>query len=180
MYWKQLWRRINNSYGPACRQAGRKRARTHMKQHFTTALSDVETLAEAKRCVIDTLAMVRADQHPQLGFVSGIISSDGDKHIHRNIQRLLSYSRQVQQAQSFPIFCAPDVFSPELYERLEIMHMDRHEREREFIDLWRAILESGHVTHVFFTPRWELSSGARDEHETAMRLGLTITYIEAL
>lgn len=28
------------------------------------------------------------------------------------------------------------------------------------------------------TPRWDKSSGARDEHETAQRAGITIHYVE--
>lgn len=150
-----------------------------MKQHFADALASVETLAQAREQVIATLERVKADTHQHLGFVSGIISSDGDEYIERNIQRLSVYTQQVRSQQPFPIFSATDVFTPEIFERLAEMRLSRQQRETQFVDFWRAILASGHVTHVFFAPRWEQSAGATDEHETAKRLGLTITYVKA-
>lgn len=42
---------------------------------------------------------------------------------------------------------------------------------------WRDILESGHVTDIFMTPRWEQSKGAIDEHEAAKQLGIKIHYM---
>lgn len=149
-----------------------------MKQHFADTLADVETMAVARERVIETLERVKADRHEYLGFVSGIISSDGDEQIERNIHRLAAFTEQIRREQPFPIFSATDVFSPELFERLTEMRLGRPEREAHFFDFWSAILHSGHVTHVFFTPRWEQSAGSSDEHKTALQLGLTVTYVD--
>jgi len=149
-----------------------------MKQHFTDVLADVGTMALARDRVIETLAKVKADTHEYLGFVSGIVSSDGDEYVERNIRRLAAYTERIRSEQPFRIFSATDVFSPELFARLTEMKLDREEREAHFFDFWSAVLHSGHVTHVFFTPRWEQSAGASDEHKTAKQLGLTITYVD--
>lgn len=151
-----------------------------MQHHFAQALADVETLAEARHQVIETLAKVKADTHAHLGYVSGIITSDGDEYIERNIQRLAAHTQRIRSEQSFPIFSATDVFTPEIFERLAEMHLSRQQREAHFVDFWQGILASGHVTHAYFTPRWEQSAGARDEHETAKRLGLVIEYVDTI
>lgn len=150
-----------------------------MRQHLTDALARVDTLLEARERVIEVLGWVKVDTHEHLGFVSGIISSDGDEHIQRNVDRLAIHTDRIRKEHTFPIFSATDVFSPELFMRLAEMRLDRDERETHFVDFWRAILSCGHVTHVFFAPRWECSKGAMDEHETASRLGLKIYYVEA-
>jgi phosphoglycolate phosphatase-like HAD superfamily hydrolase len=113
----------------------------------------------------------------RVGYVSGIISSDGDEKILKNITRLENYTNDIRKIHKFPIFNPPDIFSDDLYARLQELKVPKKEREEKFIVFWREILTSGHITDIFMTPRWRESRGAQDEHKTALRVGIRIHYV---
>lgn len=114
----------------------------------------------------------------RIGYVAGILTSDGIKHFERNRKRIVKHAEKLRKIHKFPMFCTVDVFSNDVYTRLEEYKLLFEEREERFRKFWRKILKSGHVTDVFMTPCWEKSKGASDEHKTAKKIGLTIHYVE--
>lgn len=116
----------------------------------------------------------------RLGYVAGIITSDGPDHTMRNIEKLAEYTHKLRIALGFPVFSATDIFSVALFAKLQEMGLPPSEREAQFIDFWRRILTSGHVTDILMTPRWEVSAGATDEHKTAMDRGIQVHYVSDL
>lgn len=113
-----------------------------------------------------------------LGYVSGIISSDGPQYVKRNMQTLHTYTESLRTHSEFPIFSAVDVFGNGMHEKMEEITFEYKLREKHFITFWREVLESGHITDIFMTPRWDKSQGAIDEYNTAQKLGITIHTVE--
>ncbi len=150
-----------------------------MVEKIKPVLINARNLTEVESAMVDLfVTLKRADSVTDIGYVAGIITSDGSKHIEANILRLANYTERLRTAHDFPIFSATDVFSSELFKRLPEMALPHHEREIHFINFWRNILNSGHVSHIFMTPRWDKSKGAMDEHQTARQRGLKIYYVE--
>lgn len=144
-----------------------------MRKKFEKALQTANSLHTIKHIVIAILGKSKQFPSQRLGFVSGLISSDGLEHIERNRNILIQHTNVLETTCNFPFFCASDIFTVDLYKRL---NRDTIPKEK-FIEFWRDILKSRLITDVFMTPRWEKSDGATDEHETAKKLGLTIHYI---
>jgi hypothetical protein len=149
-----------------------------MKQQIQEVLISVTSFSEIHQEITKLFAHTRKN-HPsnRIGYVSGIISSDGPEHMDRNIKILKEYTEKLRDTHDFPIFSATDVFSDEIFGRLG--HFTSHRRmQEEFMQFWRDIFDSGHITDIFMTPRWEKSEGAKDELETAKKLNLKIHYIK--
>lgn len=149
-----------------------------MKQELARVLVDSTTLAAVRDKVIalfrETKKRTGSDR---IGYVAGIINSDGPDRVEENRRILAEHTERVRQQEDFPIFSATDIFTKELFEKLEEVKLSGQEKTQAFLQFWREILGSGNVTDIFMTPRWEQSLGARDEHETATRLGITIHYV---
>ena len=141
-------------------------------------LKNIGSLGEllpAVREVLDSVKIqVEGLERKRIGYVSGIISSDGPDKIQENIERLKRFTDTVRSAYQFPVFSATDIFTDEIYQRCS---KDRPLLNADFIQFWRNLLEAGLVTDVFMTPRWEESEGATDEHSIAEQEGLNIHYI---
>lgn len=145
-----------------------------MKEKIREAIRTAESLDKVKSGVIEVLRVVREDdQTIRLGYVAGIVTSDGPAKINENVTRLEAYTEQVRAEQGFPVFSSTDVFSQSLFDQINARSLPN----QVWLDFWRDVFGSGHVTHLFMTPRWEQSTGAQDEHETAKRLGITVHYI---
>jgi len=87
---------------------------------------------------------------------------------------LREHTEKIRKEKDFPIFSATDVMALET-----LIQIKAHKLVvKDFIKFWREILESGHVTDIFMTPRWNKSFGATDEHETAKKLGIKIHYLD--
>lgn len=114
----------------------------------------------------------------RIGYVAGIITSDGEENMQKNIDRLLTLTEKLREKVSFPVFSSVDIFGEGMYGQIEDFHFERVQRERAFIKFWRILLKSGHITDVFMTPRWKESKGAKDEHRTALKQGITIHYVD--
>lgn len=138
-----------------------------IQQRLHQALLEAVSMEEVQSIALSVLADVRKETD-RLGYVVGIISSDGPDKIPENIQKLISATENIRAEQDFPVFSSQDIFSKELYEKLKLTNVT----ENDFRSLWSNVLESGYVTDVFFTPRWEESIGAKEEYEIAKRLGL--------
>lgn len=113
----------------------------------------------------------------RLGFVSGILTSEGDKNMPKNIERLKRYTKEIRDTHNFPIFSSVDVFGNGIYDQIEEVKFERELREHHFIQFWKMILETGHITDIFMTPRWEKSRGANIEFATAKELKITIHFV---
>lgn len=153
-----------------------------MRKEFSEALAGVTNLGEVRGRVIEVFTRVRNEQGAeQIGYVAGIINSDGSDHVQANIERLAFYTERVRGANNFPVFSATDVFiATGVYHGLdEVRQLTLKEREAKFLEFWRDIVGS-HVTDIFMTPRWDKSTGARDEHETAQQKGIRIHYVDSI
>lgn len=148
-----------------------------MKQQIREVVKDAKNLNQIKQSLIKLFQDIKeTDQHTQLGYVAGILYSDGPEHFERNRQLLATRTEIIRKTQSFPIFSAHDIFSDGIYSQIEERNFSHQDRRDIFITFWRDIVGSGFVTDIFMTPRWEFSEGAIDEHETAQKFSLTIHY----
>ena len=146
-----------------------------MHKNIAPALKNATTLQHIKEELIKLFKAARnKNGNIRIGYVAGILNSDGPKHFENNRKKLADYTEKLRKMHKFPIFSVIDVFSDEIYNRLEEWRLPFEKREIKARFFWREILASGHVTDIFMTPRWEKSKGATDEHETAKRIGLTI------
>lgn len=144
-----------------------------MQELIEVTIADASDLAGISSRMRRFLGEIKDSSQGRIGVVSGIISSDGPGRIVPNLERLAEYTSRIRQAKDFPIFSAADIFTQALYDRLE----DNGHTVEDYLTFWRDLYGSGYITDAFFTPGWDRSLGATDEHETAKRLGLRIHYI---
>ena len=146
-----------------------------MRIHLRDAAGLIRNFEDAYGHVVHVLRKFRQEYHyPQIGYVSGVLTSDGPYRVLDNREELIRLAGVLQEMHHFPIFTLQDAFTPETLRRLkEAGHTSRH-----YTDLATQVLQSGHITDVFFAPRWEDSSAARMERDAAERFGLRINYIE--
>lgn len=146
-----------------------------MKEKIREAIKSAKSLDRVKVGVIEVLRSTRGEERAeQLGYVAGIVTSDGPAKINENVRRLEAYTEQIRSEEGYPVFSSTDVFSEPLFVRINARELPN----QAWLDFWRDVFGSGHVTDIFMTPRWEQSTGARDEYETAKRLNLTIHLVE--
>lgn len=145
-----------------------------MINHFHPTLKHASTLSEVLTALIISFEDAKKRKKiNQIGYVSGMITSEGVEHIPKNILILKNHSLLLRQELLYPVFSAPDVFTDEMFIQIDADNIPYD----HWIYFWRDVLKSGHITDVFMAPRWEKSKGATDEFETATELGLTIHYI---
>lgn len=112
----------------------------------------------------------------KLGYVAGIVTSDGPDNINNNVKILKKFTNKIRKRNNFPIFSSTDAFSKKSIRKLDEMKLPPEKIEEEFWKFWRKILTSGYITDIFMTPGWDRSRGAQDEHKTAKKAGLKIHY----
>jgi len=150
-----------------------------MHKNIGPALRNTKTLIHVREELIKLFKITRKEMRvAKIGYVAGIINSDGQDLVERNRKRLIENAEKLRKIHNFPMFTAIDVFPPEIYNNLEEWKLSFEEREEKARLFWREILKSGCVTDIFMTPRWNRSKGATDEHKTAKEIGLTIHYIQ--
>lgn len=150
-----------------------------MEKNIGPALRNAKTLLHVKKELVKLFETTKKKKDIcKIGYVAGIISSDGPKYFEINRKRLANYVKKLRRIHKFPMFSAVDVFSDNIYAQLEEMALSFAEREEKMRSFWGKILRSGHVTDIFMTPRWDKSKGATDEHRIAKRIGIAIHYIE--
>ena len=66
------------------------------------------------------------------------------------------------------------------YDQMEEVEFERELREHHFVQFWKMILKSGHITDIFMTPRWEISRGAKVEYITAKKLKIKIHFVKEI
>src|SRR3989344_8301647 len=117
-----------------------------MKEIIQPRLKSVGSFGELFSIVCTTLQEVKEKGQTRIGYVSGIISSDGPDKIQENIERLQRITEILRGNHKFPIFSATDIFTSEIYERCS---KDRALLNSDFIQFWRNLLGAGFVTDVF-------------------------------
>src|SRR5574337_1061343 len=68
------------------------------------------------------LRIVRESHVKRVGYVAGVISSDGDHKMQENIEKLMFYTDRLRDMHQFPIFSPTDIFTKQVYEELREMH----------------------------------------------------------
>lgn len=147
-----------------------------MKSAFDKALKESITLDDVEKSVLKLLKETR-NNSDKLGFVSGTVFSDGPELVKTNINKLSDHTNNLKQMHSFPIFSAVDILYRGLFEKLPESKLEYQKRRKRFFLFWKRILESGHITDIFMTPRWQKSEGATDEHKTAKKTGIHVYYM---
>jgi len=152
-----------------------------MENNIGSSLKSATTLIHVRKKLIKLFKSTKNQTGRgiiRIGYVAGILTSDGLKYFERNRKIIAKYTDQLRKVHKFPMFSTVDVFSDEVYSRLEEYKLSFEEREAKLRNFWREIFKSGYVTDIFMTPRWNKSKGATDEHKTAKESGLRIHYIE--
>jgi hypothetical protein len=146
-----------------------------MRERIGLAVKNAKSIAEVKEGVLLVLKELKNQGNRRIGYVSGLITSEGSENMAKNVQRLVKFTDFVRSQNNFPIFSPTDVVSDELFERLGLEEFQKTDWEK----FWRDILgtEEKYVTDMFMTPRWEASRGASDEHAVAKEVGMQIHYL---
>jgi hypothetical protein len=146
-----------------------------MKERIGKAVENAGSLTEVKGIVLALLKEVRAEGNDRIGYVSGLITSEGPEKIDGNVRRLAGLTEKVRAQHNFPIFSSTDIISDTLFKRLGLEEFEKTDWER----FWRDILGAPErfVTDIFMTPRWERSRGATDEHKVAVEVRMEIHYL---
>lgn len=129
------------------------------------------TLVQTK--IVGVLNDVILPNASHLGFVSGILSSDGLEFRAQNLRKLQEYTNILRKEIPFPLFSAGDFYDEDFFNRFD--HINNPKRWDKF---WKYIFVNGKVTDLFMTPRWEKSEGARYEFELGKWMGITIHMVE--
>lgn len=144
-----------------------------MREIIRVSVQEATTLVEVREGLLRAFVQEKQGKDGlRIGYVAGIITSDGPDRIEENIQRLEEHTQRIREKENILIFSAVDVFDEELFARLKAHTLPSD----SWWIFWREVLGSGHVTDIYMTPRWQESTGARDEHKTAVRLGIAIHY----
>ena len=152
-----------------------------MKSEIYQALQGTTCLDEALHRLTVLFSQIK-DKNPdqRIGYVSGIISSDGDEKLPENIARLSGFTDKLRDEVGYCLFSATDVFGNGLREKVEEMKLPRQQREPILIQFWGNVLKTGYVNDIYMTPRWTESQGARSEYEISKQEGIVVFYREDL
>lgn len=146
-----------------------------MKERFAELVVEVSTLEEVKDKVLIVLAKEKKENpNTRIGYVAGVITSDGQDKLLSNLETLKKYTQKLREINDYPIFSSTDIFSEEVAKNIEI---ERYS-QKDWLKFWQDIVGSGYVTDIFMTPRWKESRGARDEYDTANEHKLNIHLVE--
>lgn len=141
-----------------------------MKHKISTIIKKGNNLDEVADLLIDYL---KKSNGPVM-YVAGMVTSEGPENIEKNVAVLESWTQKIARENPFIVFSSNDVFGKSrLWKKFDNLGFIN----QEYVNFWRKILESGAVTDIVMTPRWEISNGARDEHKTAKRHDISIHYL---
>lgn len=141
-----------------------------IEKHILGAIQKANALEEVQVAMTNVLQELSGGR---VGYVSGIVTSDGADKIEENLQRLKDFARDLRTRYGFPIFSPSDVFPKDVLGRVQ----KNGATNDGFVQFWRTLLNSGHITDIFMTPRWQESRGATDEHSIAQSRDLKIHYL---
>lgn len=131
-------------------------------------------LTSVRSKIVGVLRDVNSTYHAsRLGFVAGVISSDGLGLRDQNLSKLQEYTRILRRENTFPIFSAGD-----FYDRAFFQRFDRIEDAKTWDDFWRHIFVNGKITDLFMTPKWDKSEGSRYEFGLAKEMRITVHMVD--
>ena len=145
-----------------------------MRKHLQKAIKKAFSIDEIVDIVTEVIGSKLRDKNVRVGYVSGKVTTDGAENILKNLTRLHKFTDKIAKTHGSFIFSAADIFNDEVYWRLNVA---KPLHEEDFYVFWRKIISSG-ITDIYMTPEWEKSTGARDEHEAARKLKITIHYVD--
>ena len=145
-----------------------------MKEKLLAYLKGSTTLKDISTRLIELLNQLHQEGNPQIGYVAGMISSEGPENIQKNLDILERRTQELSKIYNFPLFSQNDIFTDDVYKQIK----QSGATHADFEEFYQQIHSTGLITHIFMTPKWELSVGATDEHETALRYRLNIIYIK--
>ena len=108
----------------------------------------------------------------KLGYVSGIMTSDGRKFEPVNCLLLDEYAKVIGPKVTYPLFSPPDMITDEM--RFILLN-----KEQKYVyTLYGRVFREVPVTDMFMTPRWQASGGANAEHIIAKEANIAIHYLD--
>ena len=143
-------------------------------------LKSVTNLDQTSKIVLSMLKDLKDSKESRIGYVAGVVTSDGPEKIDENVRNLINCTKNIRKQYNFPIFSSTDIFDKKFIENLDEMSLPPKIFEERFLYFWEKILESGYVTDIFLTPGWERSRGAKFEHNIANNKRLEIHYYKSL
>lgn len=152
-----------------------------MKHDIQKAISHATSLQEIVTSFNNLCKSLYENGDKRIGYVAGILFSEGPEHVQKNIHILQKHTEKVRAEHQFPVFSSVDLFyTNEFYDQIKDTKLPYAEKRNAFFAFYREILSNSYITDIFMTPRWELSQGATDEHNTAKKQKLIIHYVKDL
>ena len=146
-----------------------------------TTLKDLIIHSRSLEDILEKLLTLYAQlkkSHPRMGYVAGIITSDGPEKEEENREKLHKHTLALEKKLKYPIFSSIDIFSGEVYMKIPYYELKYEEREETVRAFWDGLLGAGYVTDIFMTPGWERSTGAKRELEISQQNGIKIHYLK--
>ncbi len=143
-----------------------------MRERIKNAIQKATTLQQLEDLLIKELNKIKKETGHSWQYVSGIITSDGPDKVVENSRILDEHTRRIESMYGLPTLSATVVFDDLIFAQINADKIPYN----NWLLFWRKILKSGVFETIHMTPRWEKSTGAKDELETAKELGLTVIY----
>lgn len=143
---------------------------------FRERFVNVRNFQELAATTVEWIQEKKKGGAERIGFVSGIVASQGPEHVKENMKKLLDETTRLGAEHGFPVFSSTEIFTSGVWEKLPEVKLPKAERSPHMHKLFRDILAGG-VTDLFMMPDWEQSGGAIDENKAAKELGLQIHYL---
>ena len=145
-----------------------------MIKEFRQMITTGQTIDDISKMINNYFRILKKN-NPEIKiiYVAGKVTTNGDARIAYNLEKLKEAARSLRKATKDFVFSPADIFNTKTYWRLNI---PKPLHEKDFYIFWRRVLKNG-VIDIYFAPKWEQSVGARDEHSTAKKIGLTIHYL---
>lgn len=145
----------------------------NIRELLRTRLTESDNLKLIYAKTISTIKECRRYSN-QVGYVSGIITSEGKNKVQNNLRILDYHTNSLKNSIKYPVFSAHDVFTDDIIRTLSNNGIKAIDYEL----FWDDVIASGLITDIFMTPRWQLSRGAKKEHKASVKQGIKIHLIE--
>jgi hypothetical protein len=138
---------------------------------FNGGVASARTLDTIADAAIKDLTEL-SQKYRRIGYVCGILTSDGMQFKDDNKALLRLYTAQISKSVNYPIFCAATLANDKIeakiarYNQFDVNHK-----------LWDRVMRSGLVTDMFMAPRWYLSTGSRVEFSAAVDEEMAIHHV---
>ncbi len=134
-----------------------------MYEVLQRAVQQAHSLDEIGACVIPVLLNAKnRDPHRRLGYVSGIISSDGPEKMPENIRLLHERTEKIARLEKFPVFGPTYIFTDSVYGNIDAENLTSD----DWNNFWASVL-IGIADKMYMTERWQCSKGAQFEFQLA-------------